>query len=57
VVAVELPNKTVALVRLAEVEVAGTPAATKVGWPDRFDLKAVAGTLEGGSGPPGVWVP
>ena len=46
VVEVVLPNNTVALVRVAEVDGAGGPAQ-KAGWKDTFDLDQVSGTLEG----------
>ena len=46
VVEVVLPNKTVALVQVAEPEGAGGPAE-KVGWKDSFDLEQVSGTLDG----------
>jgi hypothetical protein len=46
VVEVVLPNKTVALVRVAELDEAEGPAE-KVGWRDTFDLDQVSGTLEG----------
>ena len=46
VVEVVLPNETVALVQVAELDGAGGPAE-KVGWKDTFDLAQVSGTLEG----------
>jgi NTP-dependent ternary system trypsin peptidase co-occuring protein len=46
VVEVKLPNNTVALVRVAEVEGAAGPAQ-KVGAKEVFDLDEVSGTLEG----------
>jgi hypothetical protein len=46
VVEVVLPNNTVALVRVAELDGAGGPAE-KVGWQDAFDLEQVSKTLEG----------
>lgn len=45
VVEVELPNGVVALVRVADVE--SGSGASKAGPLGRFDLGAVAGTLEG----------
>jgi hypothetical protein len=45
VVEVVLPNKTVALVRAAELDDGG--AAEKVGWKDTFDFEQVSGMLEG----------
>ena len=46
VVEVVLPNQTVALVRVAELDERGGPAE-KVGWKDTFDFEQVSGTLEG----------
>lgn len=46
VVEVELPNKTVALVRAADLDEGGQ-VAEKVGWKETFDLSEVSGTLEG----------
>jgi hypothetical protein len=46
VVEVVLPNKSVALVQVAELDGDGGPAE-KVGWRDTFDLAQVSGTLEG----------
>jgi hypothetical protein len=46
VVEVVLPNKTVALVRVAELDDGGG-AAEKVGWKDTFDFEHVSGMLEG----------
>lgn len=46
IVEVVLPNQTVALVRVAELDEGGGPAE-KVGWKDVFDFEQVSGTLEG----------
>jgi Trypsin-co-occurring domain 1 len=46
VVQVVLPNKTVALVHVVDMDQAGGPAE-KVGWKDAFDLEHVSGMLEG----------
>jgi Trypsin-co-occurring domain 1 len=46
VVEVMLPNKTVALVRAADLDEGGQ-VAEKVGWRDVFDFEGVVGTLEG----------
>lgn len=46
VVEVELPNKTVALVRAEDLDEGGQ-VAEKVGWKETFDLGEVSGTLEG----------
>jgi hypothetical protein len=46
VVEVTLPNKTVALVRAADLDEGGQ-IAEKVGWKDTFDFADVTGTLEG----------
>jgi hypothetical protein len=48
VVEVLLPNKAVALVRAADLDVeGGGQVAEKVGWRDVFDFDGVSGTLEG----------
>ncbi len=47
VVEVELPNKTVALVRAVDLDDEGGQVAEKVGWKETFDLGEVSGTLEG----------
>jgi hypothetical protein len=46
IVEVVLPNKTVALVRAADLDGGGGPAE-KVGWKGTFDLERLSGTLEG----------
>jgi hypothetical protein len=46
VVEVVLPNQTVALVRVADLD-ADQPHAEKVGWQNAFDFEHVSGTLEG----------
>jgi len=45
-VEVVLPNKTVGLVQVAELD-EGRGVAEKVSWKDTFDLEHVSGTLEG----------
>ena len=45
-VEVVLPNKAVALVRVADLDEGGQ-VAEKVGWRDVFDFEGVSGTLEG----------
>ncbi len=47
VVEVVLPNGTVALVQVAEVDDDGAGPAEKVGWRDAFDLEHVSGMLDG----------
>jgi hypothetical protein len=46
VVEVVLPNKTVALVQVVELD-EGRGPAEKVGWKDTFDFEHISGTLEG----------